>query len=137
MDLEHHQWNELIDHASDMLDKAYVPYSKFPVGASLLTEDGKIFSGCNIENASLGLSNCAERTAIFKAVSEGCQKFSRLTVVGDTKEPISPCGACRQVMAEFFEPAMPILLVNTNGDRFETTINELLPGAFRSEDMEK
>lgn len=125
----------LIENATNMLDMAYVPYSKFPVGASLVTKDGEFFSGCNIENASYGLANCAERTAIFKAVSEGKKEFDYIVVTGDTDDPISPCGACRQVMAEFCDPDMPILLTNKKGYKHETTISELLPGAFRSEDM--
>ncbi|MBM6613869.1 cytidine deaminase [Desemzia sp. RIT804] len=125
----------LIDNATAMLGRAYVPYSNFPVGAALVTKDGEIFSGCNIENASYGLANCAERTAIFKAVSEGKKEFDYLVVTGDTDGPISPCGACRQVMAEFCEPDMPVLLTNKKGKQYETTVNELLPGAFRSEDM--
>ena len=122
---------QLIKEATDMLENAYVPYSNFP----LITDDGVIFSGCNIENASYGLSNCAERTAIFKAVSEGKKTFKQLVVTGKTTGPISPCGACRQVMVEFCEPDMPVLLTNTNGDKYETTVKELLPGAFQSEDM--
>lgn len=126
---------ELIQKATDMLDKAYVPYSKFPVGAALLTKEGEVFSGCNIENASFGLTNCAERTAIFKAVSEGKMEFDYLVVTGDTDAPISPCGACRQVLAEFCGPDMPVLLTNNKGNKHITTVGELLPGAFKSEDM--
>lgn len=126
---------ELIQKATDMLDKAYVPYSKFPVGAALLTKEGEVFSGCNIENASFGLTNCAERTAIFKAVSEGKMEFDYLVVTGDTDAPISPCGACRQVLAEFCGPDMPVLLTNNKGNKHITTVSELLPGAFKSEDM--
>ena len=125
----------LIDNATAMLDRAYVPYSNFPVGAALVTKDGEFFAGCNIENASYGLANCAERTAIFKAVSEGKKEFDYLVVTGDTDGPISPCGACRQVMAEFCDPDMPVLLTNKKGKQHETTVRELLPGAFRSEDM--
>lgn len=125
----------LIDNATAMLDRAYVPYSNFPVGAALVTKDGEFFSGCNIENASYGLANCAERTAIFKAVSEGKKEFDYLVVTGDTDGPISPCGACRQVMVEFCEPDMPVLLTNKKGKQLSTTVKELLPGAFRSEDM--
>lgn len=126
---------QLVKEATEMLNNAYVPYSKFPVGASLVTDDGTIYSGCNIENASYGLSNCAERTAIFKAVSEGKKSFKKLVITGQTAGPISPCGACRQVMVEFCEPDMPVLLTNINGDKYETTVKELLPGAFQSEDM--
>ena len=101
-----------IEEANKMLEKAYIPYSKFPVGAALVTKEGKIYTGCNIENASYGLCNCAERTAIFKAVSEGERDFSYLVITGETDGPISPCGACRQVIAEFCEPKMPVLLTN-------------------------
>ncbi len=105
-----------IEEANKMLEKAYIPYSKFPVGAALVTKEGKIYTGCNIENASYGLCNCAERTAIFKAVSEGERDFSYLVITGETDGPISPCGACRQVIAEFCEPKMPVLLTNVKGD---------------------
>ncbi|GAB2319270.1 cytidine deaminase [Alkalibacterium sp. s-m-22] len=125
----------LIKEATDMLDKAYVPYSKFPVGAALSTKDGQIFTGCNIENASYPLTNCAERTAMFKAVSEGQRSFDYLVVTGNTEGPISPCGACRQVLVEFCEPDMPVLLTNKKGKVKETTVSELLPGAFQSGDM--
>ncbi|MFO8068675.1 MAG: cytidine deaminase [Alkalibacterium sp.] len=125
----------LVSKADAMLSKAYVPYSKFPVGAALHTKDGKTYTGCNIENASYGLSNCAERTAIFKAVSEGDKEFDYLVVTGGTEEPISPCGACRQVMVEFCEPDMKVLLTNKKGKIKETTVAELLPGAFQAEDM--
>ncbi|MFS7207401.1 cytidine deaminase [Carnobacterium divergens] len=124
-----------IDAANGMLEKAYVPYSKFPVGAALVTKEGLVYTGCNIENASYGLTNCAERTAFFKAVSEGHKEFSYLVITGDTEGPIAPCGACRQVMAEFCEKDMPVLLTNKKGDQFETTIERLLPGAFTPEDL--
>lgn len=126
---------ELTKKATDMLEKAYVPYSHFPVGAALLTKEGEVYTGCNIENASFGLTNCAERTAMFKAVSEGKKDFDYLVVTGDTEDPISPCGACRQVLAEFCEADMPVLLTNKNGDIQETTVAGLLPGAFKSGDM--
>ena len=126
----------LKNKADEMLDIAYVPYSNFPVGAALLTKDGKVFTGCNIENASYPLSNCAERTAIFKAISEGEREFEKLVVTGNTKGPISPCGACRQVLVEFCEPDMTVILTNKKGDTFNTTVSELLPGAFKEKDME-
>lgn len=125
----------LIEKANDMLDLAYVPYSKFPVGAALLSKTGEVFTGCNVENASYGLSNCAERTAIFKAVSEGVQAFDKLVITGDTDGPISPCGACRQVISEFCAPNMPVVLTNVRGDIKETTVAELLPGAFTPKDL--
>ncbi|KMP35468.1 cytidine deaminase [Bacillus albus] len=124
-----------IEEANKMLSKAYIPYSKFPVGAALVTKEGKIYTGCNIENASYGLCNCAERTAIFKAVSEGERDFSYLVITGETDGPISPCGACRQVIAEFCEPKMPVLLTNVKGDEKEVTVEQLLPGAFTNDDL--
>lgn len=125
----------LTKKADSMLEAAYVPYSEFPVGAALLTKEGEVYTGCNIENASYPLSICAERTAFFKAVSEGKFDFEKLVVTGGTDGPISPCGACRQVMAEFCEPDMPVILTNTHGHVFETTVADLLPGAFTNKDM--
>ncbi|WP_303970124.1 cytidine deaminase [Sporosarcina ureae] len=127
---------QLVNEAKQAMNTAYVPYSKFPVGAALETEDGIIYHGCNIENSSYGLTNCAERTAIFKAVSEGVKSFKSITVIGDTEGPISPCGACRQVIAEFCAPQMPVYLTNLNGDVQETTVEQLLPGAFTKEDLD-
>ncbi|MBS5819652.1 MAG: cytidine deaminase [Enterococcus gilvus] len=126
---------EWIDIAVEALDKAYVPYSHFPVGACLVTKEGKTYQGLNIENASYGLSNCAERTAFFKAVSEGEREFSHLVIAGHTPEPISPCGACRQVMAEFCDPAMPVTLVGDNGVVKEMTVGGLLPYSFTDKDL--
>jgi cytidine deaminase len=126
---------QLIEEAKKARQRAYVPYSKFPVGAALLAEDGRIFSGCNVENASFGLTNCAERTAFFKAVSEGAGKFQALAVVGATAGPVSPCGACRQVMVEFCSPGMKVYLANLEGKIRETTVSELLPGAFDKEEL--
>lgn len=128
--------NQLIEQSKLAREKAYVPYSKFQVGAALLAEDGTVYQGCNIENSSYGLANCAERTAIFKAVSEGVKKFKALAVVGDTEGPCSPCGACRQVISEFCAPDMPVYLTNLKGDIQQTTVGELLPGAFTPEDLE-
>lgn len=127
--------NLLIEEAKKAREKAYVPYSKFKVGAALLTEDGKIIHGCNIENASYSMTNCAERTAFFKAISEGITKFQAIAIVADTEGPCSPCGACRQVMVEFCSSNMPVYLTNLKGDLFETTVSQLLPGAFSSEDV--
>lgn len=126
----------LIQASKEAREKAYVPYSKFPVGAALLAEEGTVYLGCNIENSSYGLSNCAERTAIFKAVSEGITSFRALAVVGDTVGPVSPCGACRQVIAEFCDANMPVYLTNLQGEVAETTVAELLPGAFSKEDLD-
>ena len=108
--------------------QAYAPYSEFAVGAAVLTADGRIFSGCNIENASYGLSCCAERCAIFNAVAAGQRQIAALCVVADTPLPVAPCGACRQVMAEFKIPK--IILANTKGDINCCTLAELLPYSF-------
>ena len=126
---------EWINVAVDALEKAYVPYSHFPVGACLVTENGQTYQGINIENASFVLTNCAERTAFFKAVSEGERNFTHLVVAGHTPEPISPCGACRQVMAEFCVPDMPVTLVGDNGVVKTMSVKELLPYAFTEKDL--
>ena len=121
---------ELIDLAIETSKKAYVPYSHFPIGAVLVTDEGKIYTGVNIENASFGLTNCGERTAIFKAVSEGERSFKELIIYGQTEKPVSPCGACRQVMAEFFEPDLPVTLVAKDKSTVVMTVKELLPYSF-------
>ncbi|WP_078552783.1 cytidine deaminase [Bacillus alkalicellulosilyticus] len=125
----------LLEEAKKARKRAYVPYSKFKVGAALLTKDGDVFHGCNIENASYGLTNCAERTAIFKAISEGENEFQAIAVIADSPRPVPPCGACRQVLVEFCPPTMKVILSNLEGIRKEITVSELLPGAFTSEDM--
>lgn len=127
---------QLIELANGMLEKAYVPYSHFPVGAALLGKNGEIYTGCNVENASFGLTNCAERTAIFKAVSEGEQEFEALVITAKSDRAVSPCGACRQVISEFCDADMPVLLTNLSGDTRETTVSNLLPYYFEAEDME-
>jgi len=127
---------KLIELAKTARSMAYIPYSKFGVGAVLVTQDDEIILGCNIENASYGLSNCAERTAIFKAVSEGKRRFKRLVVIGDTDGPIAPCGACRQVICEFCAKDMPVTLTNLKGHILDTTVGELLPWAFSPSDLD-
>ena len=124
---------KLMDCAIKARENAYSPYSHFAVGAALLCEDGTLFEGCNIENASYGLTNCAERTAIFKAVSEGHIKFKALAVVADTEGPCAPCGACRQVMAEFKIPL--IIMGNLMGNIKMVTIEEVLPFSFSECDV--
>ena len=121
---------ELIDLAVKTSENAYVPYSHFPIGAVLVTDEGKIYTGVNVENASFGLTNCGERTAIFKAVSEGERSFKELIIYGQTEKPVSPCGACRQVMAEFFEPDLPVTLVAKDKSTVVMTVKELLPFSF-------
>ncbi|MEH7247430.1 cytidine deaminase [Neobacillus niacini] len=126
----------LIEEAKKARDKAYVPYSNFKVGAALLTVDGKVIHGCNIENAAYSVANCAERTALFKAYADGDTQYKALVVVGDTKRPITPCGACRQVISELCNKDMKVILTNLNGEIKEMTVEELLPGAFSPEDLQ-
>ena len=123
----------LIDRAIVAREKTYSPYSHFGVGAAILCEDGTIYEWCNIENASYGLTNCAERTAIFKAVSEGHTNFKALAVVADTEGPCAPCGACRQVMGEFNIPI--IIMRNMKGNIKVVSIEALLPFSFSSNDV--
>ncbi|MEE1130834.1 MAG: cytidine deaminase [Caryophanon sp.] len=126
---------QLLAQSKVARENAYVPYSKFKVGAALLAKDGTVYEGCNIENASYGLTNCAERTAIFNAVSQNVREFAAIAIVADTEGPCAPCGACRQVIAEFCAPTMPVYLTNLKGDVVETTVEQLLPGAFTPEDL--
>lgn len=131
------QVSALLDAARAARAKAYVPYSRFPVGAALLTRDGTLYHGCNVENASFGLTNCAERTAFFRAIADGHQPgdFVALAVVGDTEGPIAPCGACRQVMLELGGAALPVILGNLAGAVASTDAATLLPGAFVPNDL--
>ena len=127
----------LIEQAREARTKAYAPYSHFQVGAALVARDGKIYHGCNIENASYGLTNCAERTAFFSALADGKKvgEFTQLAIVGETDGPIAPCGACRQVILELGGPDLQVILANM-GDSVEvTTPAQLLPGAFSSCDL--
>lgn len=127
-------YKKLIKEAEKARKKAYTPYSKFKVGAAILSSDGKIFTGCNIENASFGLTVCAERVAILKAISEGSSKFEAIAIVGDTDRPCSPCGACRQVISEFGED-IKIIMSNLEGDIKIKKVRELLPEAFNKNDL--
>ena len=121
---------ELVQAAWSMLERAYVPYSGFPVGAALLCADGSVFTGCNVENAAYGSTICAERTALVKAVSEGHRDdFVKLAVVGNSKDYCWPCGACRQMLYEF-APDLKLLVARGDGDFVTTTLGELLPHAF-------
>ena len=123
----------LIRAARDVQERAYAPYSHFRVGAALLGEDGTVYTGCNVENASYGLTICAERNAIFHAVACGCRHFTALFITGDSKDLTAPCGACRQVMAEFSIPE--IILVRPD-DSYETfTLQQLLPLNFDESSM--
>ena len=122
----------LIRIALEARDKAYAPYSRFLVGAALLTGDGRVFPGCNVENAAYGLCNCAERTALFSAIAAGCKPgdFVRLAVVADCDAPVAPCGACRQVLLELGGPQLQVIQANLRGEIAQSTAAELLPGAF-------
>lgn len=126
---------QLIEEAKKARDKAYAPYSKFKVGAAVLTSSGKVYHGCNIENAAYSMCNCAERTALFSAYGHGDRQFAMLAVVADTEDPVSPCGACRQVVNELCPQDMKVVLTNLNGNIKIVTVEELLPGAFTSEDL--
>ena len=123
-------WDALIEAAWKAREMAYAPYSGFQVGAAVQTASGSIYGGCNIENVSYGLTNCAERTAMFQAVANGERQLQRIVVCADTPEPVSPCGACRQVMQEL-GPQMEVLLINREGRQIHTTVAELLPYSFQ------
>ncbi len=119
----------LQEQAVKAMENAYIPYSHFPVGAALECADGTVFTGCNVENASYGLTNCAERTAIFKAISEGRRDFVRIAIAGKSEDYCVPCGACRQVMQEF-APRMEVICLNGKGEEKTFTLQELLPYGF-------
>ena len=131
---------ELVGQALAAMKFAYVPYSGFTVGAALLTKSGKVYLGCNIENAAYGPSNCAERTAIFKAVSEGEREFAAIAVVGgkdgNAADIFPPCGVCRQVMQEFCGPDFEIHMQKAGGGVFTVKLPELLPFGFTKDSME-
>lgn len=130
---------QLIDLAVKARENAYVPYSGFKVGACLLAKSGKVYLGCNIENSAYGPTNCAERTAFFKAISEGEREFEKIAIVGGKQEDLSdlvaPCGVCRQVMAEFCDENFIVLLGNPKNIR-EFKLNQILPLAFTPKDLE-
>ena len=127
---------QLFDVANKAMENAYAPYSHYTVGAAILCDDGKIYSGVNVENASYGLTNCAERTAIFKAVSEGIKHVSVILIVNGTKELSKPCGACRQVMSEFMSASDTVFLANSINEFKQYTFKEILPLAFSDKDMD-
>jgi cytidine deaminase len=117
---------QLVAQAIEVAGRAYAPYSKFQVGAVLVGKDGRTFAGCNVENISFGLTICAERNAVFAAVAAGCREFARIVIVADTEVPASPCGACRQVLAEF-NPDLEVVLTNFRGQSETFRLSELLP----------
>jgi len=120
--------DELFAEARKAADSAYVPYSKFRVGAALLTDDGTVIIGCNVENRSFGLTICAERTAVAKAVSLGFRSFKALAVsTPDSVTPVGPCGACRQVLSEFMDPSAPVIFAGSGSDSVKTSLGVLYP----------
>ena len=129
--------DKLLDIALIARSNAYTPYSKFKVGAAILLTNGKYITGCNVENASYGLCNCAERTALFKMISDGYTKNDvvAMAIVGQTEDPISPCGACRQVMEELLNPDTPVILGNLERKTKEMLVKELLPYSFGQKDL--
>ena len=127
---------ELIDRAQAMLERAYAPYSGFPVGAALLCRDGTVFTGCNVENASYGCTLCAERTAVAKAVSEGHTDFVRMALISRAAQPCTPCGTCRQVLFEF-APELELLCCGAGGAVRRYRLGELLPDGFGPDRLEE
>lgn len=125
---------KLVALAKEAMKNAYAPYSKFQVGAALLAKDGRVFTGCNVENASYGATNCAERTAIFKAVSEGYREFDAIAIVASSGDFASPCGICRQVLAEFM-PDGKVILDSREKGMVTYSVRELLPSGFSAEDI--
>ncbi len=128
--------SELIRRAREARENAFSPYSNVKIGAAVLTSDGKVFTGCNIENSSFGLSNCAERTAVFKAVSEGHRRLAVIAIVGESEDFTKPCGACRQVLIQFGSK-MRVVRSGLDGSRSELRIGDLLPEAFNPTSMAK
>ena len=127
---------ELCRAAVAMLDRSYSPYSHFPVGAALECSDGTVFTGCNIENAAYGLTICAERTAIFKAISEGHRDFKRIVIAGKSEDYCVPCGSCRQVMQEFADPdKLEIILAKSQDEYVTYSLKELLPLGFGADNL--
>ena len=121
---------ELVEAARQAREHAHAPYSNFKVGAALECSDGRIITGCNVENSSYGLSMCAERVAIFKAISEGLHDFKQIAVIADTQTPVRPCGACRQVISDLFPKHTAVIMANLNNDIEVIPIDELLPAPF-------
>lgn len=128
---------KLILSAKEAREFAYAPYSNFKVGAAVLTDDGKIYTGCNIENASYGATNCAERTAIFKAVSEGHKIIKAIAIMGSSEDFTYPCGICRQVISEFASEDIKIIIVKNEDEYIVRTMEEILPGTFTRKDLQK
>lgn len=130
-------YKELLADAIEARKNAYAPYSNFRVGAAVIAEDDSIYTGCNIENASYGATNCAERTAIFKAISEGHKGIKAIAVIGAENEYTYPCGICRQVIAEFSTKDTKVIIGKNQNEYIVKTLEEILPGAFTKKDLEK
>ena len=133
--LDETEREHMLDLAYEAMERAYTPYSHFNVGACLKGESGKYYLGCNIENASYTPTNCAERTAVFKAVSEGERDFSAIAIVCSGKNPAAPCGVCRQVLREFCRDDMPVVFADNKRNYIESTLGEMLPHSFGPEDL--
>jgi cytidine deaminase len=123
--------DDLVVAAAEARSNAHAPYSGYKVGAAVVTSDGQVFAGCNVENASFGLSVCAERHAVAAAVAAGCREIVGIAVVTSSRPPAAPCGACRQVLSEFGD--FPVILANLDGERRQTSVGDLIPLAFGSE----
>ena len=123
-------WTDLLRAAREARELAYCPYSNFQVGAAIRTADGSLFPGCNVENRTFGLTVCAERVAVVSAVARGQRKVEAVAVVTDTTPPSPPCGQCLEVLTEFGNPELPILLANTSGDQVEYRLKDFLPHPF-------
>lgn len=128
---------QLMSHAREVMKNTYSPYSNFPVGAAFLTDEGQVYTGVNVENVSFGATNCAERSAIFTAISQGVQpkSFVALAVAGGTEDFLPPCCICRQVLVELCSPEMPVYLTRQDGAIHETTLEKLVPYAFETLEM--
>ncbi|KGK87985.1 MULTISPECIES: cytidine deaminase [unclassified Clostridium] len=131
------EYSKLIEEAINAREFAYVPYSNFKVGAAVLMEDGSIYSGCNIENASFGATNCAERTAVFKAISEGKKEIKALAEIGDIETYTMPCGICRQVISEFISEDIDVILIKNKSDFVIKKFSEIFPLSFSKKDLNK
>ncbi|MGL4663447.1 MAG: cytidine deaminase [Clostridium butyricum] len=128
-------YKNLVKTALDYRERAYAPYSNFKVGAAVLFESGNVYGGCNIENASFGATNCAERTAIFTGVASGETKIKVIAIAGSIEEYTYPCGICRQVLCEFADGDAAVILVKNEDDYIVKTMEEVMPGAFRKENI--
>ncbi|ALP89644.1 MULTISPECIES: cytidine deaminase [Clostridium] len=128
-------YKNLVKTALDYRERAYAPYSNFKVGAAVLFESGNVYGGCNIENASFGATNCAERTAIFTGVASGETKIKVIAIAGSAEEYTYPCGICRQVLCEFADGDAAVILVKNEDDYIVKTMEEVMPGAFRKENI--